>query len=129
MIEGSSYERCLGYFDCLYFNLASYTSTFSLFASTFRLNGREWWLIGLGTLGAIINGSMFPLFALFFGEVLEVFSLPSDEVFGEIHLWAGLFILLGVVSGVAQFSKVKTNHHKLAPSSIACSDQPRTTRW
>ena len=68
---------------------------------------REWWLIILGTLGAMVNGSMFPLFALFFGEVLAVFSRPSDQVFGGIHIWAGLLVLLGVVSAVAQFAKVR----------------------
>ena len=70
------------------------------------MNAREWWLIVLGVLGAVVNGSIFPLFAIFFGEILEVFGLPAEEVFGEIHLWAGLFILLGVVSGISQFSKV-----------------------
>ena len=71
------------------------------------MNAKEWWLIVLGVLGAMINGSIFPLFAIFFGEILEVFGLPADEVFGEIHLWAGLFIVLGVVSGLSQFSKVR----------------------
>lgn len=78
------------------------------------MNAREWWLIIIGTVGAMINGSIFPLFAVFFGEILEVFSLPSEQVFGEIHLWAGLYILLGVVSGVAIFCKVRysTSHTK-----------------
>ena len=57
-------------------------------------------------LGAAANGSIFPLFAIFFGEVLEVFGLPADQVLGEIHLWAGLYMVLGVVSGVSIFSKV-----------------------
>ena len=70
----------------------------------------------------MINGSIFPLFAVFFGEILEVFGLPSEQVFDEIHLWAGLFVLLGVVSGISQFSKVGdplyTHIHTFATSCI-----------
>lgn len=72
----------------------------------FALNAKEWWIILLGLLGALVNGSMLPFFSIIFGEILFVFSLPTDQVLDEIHLWAGLFILLGVVSGLGQFLKV-----------------------
>ena len=36
------------------------------------MNAREWWLIILGLGGAAVNGSVFPLFAIVFGEVLGV---------------------------------------------------------
>ena len=49
---------------------------------------------------------MWPSFALLFGEILRVFALPQDEIIDEIHLWAGLFIVLGVVAGTAVFLKV-----------------------
>ena len=71
-----------------------------------KLNAREWWIILLGVLGAAVDGSIFPLFALLFGEILEVFSLRSDEILSGVHLWAGLFIVLGVVAGVGVFLKV-----------------------
>ena len=71
-----------------------------------KLNAREWWIILLGILGAAVNGSIWPLFALLFGEILEVFSRPADEVLGAVHLWAGLFIVLGIVSGAGVFLKV-----------------------
>lgn len=70
------------------------------------LNAKEWWMIGLGLLGSIVTGSIYPLFAIVFGYILEVFTLPADEIFNEIHLWAGLFLVLGLVSGVAIFLKV-----------------------
>ena len=43
--------------------------------SMFRLlalNAKEWWLIILGLLGAGVNGSIFPIFAIVFAEVLDV---------------------------------------------------------
>lgn len=36
------------------------------------MNAKEWWLIILGLLGAAVNGSVFPLFAIVFGDVLSV---------------------------------------------------------
>ena len=71
-----------------------------------RLNAKEWWIIVLGLLGAAVGGSICPMFAIFFGEILAIFSLPADEVLGEVPLWASLFIVLGVVSGLGIFAKV-----------------------
>ena len=36
------------------------------------LNAKEWWLIILGLIGAAVNGSIFPLFAILFGNILGV---------------------------------------------------------
>ena len=36
------------------------------------LNAKEWYLILLGIIGSAINGSIFPLWAIIFGEVLTV---------------------------------------------------------
>lgn len=71
-----------------------------------KLNAREWWIIIIGLLGAAVNGSIWPLFALLFGEILEVFARPADEILDGIHVWAGLFIVLGIVSGAGVFLKV-----------------------
>ena len=60
----------------------------------------------VGMVGAAVNGCIWPGFALLFGEILKVFALPPDQILDEIHLWAGLFIVLGVVSGTAVFFKV-----------------------
>ena len=37
-----------------------------------KLNAKEWWLIVLGVLGAGVQGSIFPVFAILFGEALKV---------------------------------------------------------
>ena len=70
-----------------------------------KYNAKEWWLILLGTIGSAINGSINPLFAVLFGEILEVFVNP-DTVLERIHPWAGAFFAIGVVSGIAIFAKV-----------------------
>jgi ABC-type multidrug transport system fused ATPase/permease subunit len=70
-----------------------------------KLNAREWWIILIGVIGAAVNGCIWPAFGFLFGEILEVFALPPDQILDEIHVWAGLFIVLGVVSGVGVFLK------------------------
>lgn len=71
-----------------------------------KLNMDEWWLIGLGTLGAAVQGATFPVFSIFFAEVLADYILPAEEVMDEINLWAGLSIMVGGVSAIATFIKV-----------------------
>ena len=76
------------------------------FLNIIKLNAKEWWLILLGVIGSAINGSINPLFAVLFGEILEVFVDPRT-VLTQIHPWAGGFLVIGVVSGIAIFTKVR----------------------
>ena len=81
-----------------------------------RINAKEWWMILLGSIGSAINGSINPLFAVLFGQVFEVFFNPNtDEVLNSVHPWAGLFLVFGVVSGVAIFFKVNKQVQKTIP--------------
>ena len=75
------------------------------FLRVIRLNAKEWWLILIGVLGSAINGSINPLFAVLFREILVVFT-DTRTVLEEIHPWAGGFLVIGVVSGLAIFAKV-----------------------
>lgn len=75
------------------------------FLRVIRLNAKEWWMILLGVIGSAINGSLNPLFAVLFREILVVFVDPT-MVLERIHPWAGGFLVMGVVSGIAIFAKV-----------------------
>ena len=68
------------------------------------LNKKEWWMLVLGVLGSTMHACIFPLFAFIFGEILRIFALPADQVLSEIGLWAGLFLVIGFVSGLGIFS-------------------------
>ena len=72
-----------------------------------KANAPEWWLIGLGLIGSLFLGAMNPLFAVFFGEIIEVFARPASEVLDGLHLWAGLFLALGFAAGAGTFLKVR----------------------
>ena len=73
------------------------------------LNSKEWWIILLGLIGAALNGLIYPAFAFLFGEVLAVFAMPSGQILSSIGLWAGLFLVLGTVSGIGVFLKVSSS--------------------
>lgn len=72
-----------------------------------RINSCRWFnIFMLGVAGALVQGIVFPTFAYFFGQVLRVFTLPFNQVLGAIHMWAGMFLVLGFISGIATFAKV-----------------------
>ncbi len=71
-----------------------------------KLNLREWWIIALGLCGAALAGPIWPLFGLIFGEVLDVFARPHDEVLDHVHSWGALLIAVGVACGLGNFIKV-----------------------
>ena len=70
------------------------------------MNSPEAFLIFIALISSVIQGVIYPLFAYFFGQVLRVFTLPFNMVLGEIHVWAGTFLILGAVSGISAFFKV-----------------------
>lgn len=78
----------------------------SIFRKILALNRKEWWIILLGVIAAMISGAGFPIFAVMFGGVFEVFIQPSRSVFSLIHPWASGFIVLGAGIGAAIFVKV-----------------------
>ena len=72
-----------------------------------RLNAPEWWLITVGVLAAMINGSVFPVYSILFGEVLKVFQESrTDQIIEGITIWAVLFLVLALSSAIAIFFKV-----------------------
>ena len=83
-----------------------------------KVNAPEWWLIIIGVLAAMINGSVFPVYSILFGEVLRVFQMPHDQVLDEIDVWAILFLALALASGIAVFFKVS---HFIPRSSLSIS--------
>ena len=70
------------------------------------VNSDQWWLLLFGTLGAMLVGAVFPVFAIVFGEVLRVFALPANQVLGELHPWAGAFLILGMAAAFGLLVKV-----------------------
>ena len=91
----------------------------TIFKKILSLNMKEWWIILPGILAAMISGSAFPIFAVMFGGVFEVFLESPHRVFGLIHPWSAGFIALGAGIGAAMF--IKVNHKSYCPTFFTMS--------
>ncbi|KAI9533317.1 Multidrug resistance protein 1 [Dissostichus eleginoides] len=74
------------------------------FFKIMRLNIPEWPYILVGTICAIINGVMQPLFAIIFSNIITVFANPDQAVVRtRASYFSLMFVLIGAVSFVAMF--------------------------
>ncbi|XP_067366385.1 ATP-binding cassette, sub-family B (MDR/TAP), member 4 isoform X3 [Channa argus] len=74
------------------------------FLKVFRLNLPEWPYIILGTICAIINGVMQPLFAVIFSKIITVFTEHNhDIVRAKSTFFSLMFAVIGAVSFVTMF--------------------------
>ncbi|XP_071324542.1 ATP-dependent translocase ABCB1 [Trachinotus anak] len=74
------------------------------FLKVMRLNTSEWPYIVVGTICAIINGVMQPLFAVIFSKIITVFVEQDKEVVRQKSTFFSLmFVAIGGVSFVTMF--------------------------
>ncbi|XP_027187861.1 ABC transporter B family member 9-like isoform X2 [Cicer arietinum] len=63
-----------------------------------KLNKPEVPVMLLGTIAAIINGVLFPMFGLLFSSAISVFYKPPEQQRKESRFWSLLYVGLGLVS-------------------------------
>ncbi|XP_037379374.1 bile salt export pump isoform X2 [Talpa occidentalis] len=69
-----------------------------------KLNVPEWPYMLVGSVGAAINGTVTPLYAFLFSEILGTFSLPDkEEQRSQMNVVCLLFVALGCISLCTQF--------------------------
>nr|XP_019948186.1 PREDICTED: multidrug resistance protein 1 [Paralichthys olivaceus] len=74
------------------------------FLKVLRLNLPEWPYILVGTICAIINGAMQPVFAIIFSKIITVFAETDQELVRQrATLFSLLFAVIGGVSFVTMF--------------------------
>ena len=73
----------------------------------FKFDRQMWGVILVGCLAALVAGTVWPAMAIVFGEVLDVFSLPNNEVLANTHRWGGTFLAVGVAAAIAVLIKVR----------------------
>lgn len=72
-------------------------------------NKTEWPYIAIGSVCSLIMGAASPLFAILYGEIVQVFSLPDVEsVRSEANMYCLYFVFSGILIGGAMFFQVKT---------------------
>uniref|UniRef100_A0A8C7ZSP1 ATP-binding cassette, sub-family B (MDR/TAP), member 11a n=1 Tax=Oryzias sinensis TaxID=183150 RepID=A0A8C7ZSP1_9TELE len=73
-------------------------------ARILKYNQPEWPYMLLGSLGAAINGSVNPIYAVLFSQILGTFSIPDlDEQRRQINGICLLFCVVAVISFFSQF--------------------------
>lgn len=71
-----------------------------------KMNATEWPYILLGCVGAAIQGTVIPLYAIVFGEVFGALSTVSSVEFrDEANFYSMLFVILGVIAAAAVFTQ------------------------
>ncbi|KAE8288797.1 Multidrug resistance protein 1 [Larimichthys crocea] len=74
------------------------------FSKLMRLNSSEWPFILLGSICAIINGILQPVFAIILSKIITVFASPdNDYVRRQSSAYALMFVGLGVLSFLTMF--------------------------
>ncbi|XP_034691211.1 LOW QUALITY PROTEIN: ABC transporter B family member 11-like [Vitis riparia] len=65
------------------------------------LNKPEIPVLLLGTVAAIVNGTILPIFGILISSVIKTFYEPPHELRKDSKFWALIFLVLGVVSFLA----------------------------
>jgi ATP-binding cassette subfamily B (MDR/TAP) protein 1 len=74
------------------------------FRRLFSMQTPDWFYISIGLIGAILNGLVMPLFALFFSTMLSVFAETNYDVMREeANFWALMFVILAIAGFISNF--------------------------
>ncbi|XP_059052145.1 ATP-dependent translocase ABCB1-like [Achroia grisella] len=69
-----------------------------------RLNGPEWKSVTLASISSLFSGFAMPMFGVIIGDYIGVFSnADEDEMLLEVRRLVFTFIIIGVLSGFANF--------------------------
>lgn len=72
-----------------------------------KWNATEWKYILIGSIASIVYGAAMPMFALIFGELTNVLSLPDvKDVRSETDRYSLYFIIAGIVVGISMFFQI-----------------------
>ena len=72
----------------------------------FVWNKDKWGWAFLGLCGAIMFGSVTPVFALVYAEIVNVYSQPAESMSGTVLFWSAMFLVLGLVHALGFFISV-----------------------
>ncbi|KAJ9063063.1 hypothetical protein DSO57_1003994 [Entomophthora muscae] len=78
------------------------TPLYRLIFQMVRLNSPETVMLVLGTIGAIMLGLIYPMFAIIFSSLLQAFSQVGDKLLEETSFWSLMFLFLAIFAGLGQ---------------------------
>lgn len=86
------------------------------FSRLIMLNKPEWPFLLLGALGSIINGSIYPIFAIAFSNLIEIYYGPTEEVLEDITPWG--FVMLALAIGGITGNSLQSGNWDVISNSL-----------
>ncbi|KAJ3333668.1 GTPase-activating protein [Blyttiomyces sp. JEL0837] len=78
-------------------------STVAVVSAILALNKPELKYTVVGLIGATIAGMVIPAFSISFSSILSAFGEEEPQRTNDIHFWAGMFVLIALVTGFTNF--------------------------
>ncbi|KAK6016680.1 hypothetical protein OSTOST_17836, partial [Ostertagia ostertagi] len=69
----------------------------------FYFNRDKWGFFALGLIACIVTGTVTPVFAVLYAQIIQVYSEPVDQMKSDVMFWCGAFIVIGIVHASAFF--------------------------
>ncbi|CAG8752931.1 10351_t:CDS:2, partial [Cetraspora pellucida] len=66
-----------------------------------KINRPELPFVFIGLLASIVNGSIYPAFAVIFSNIIQSFSSPPDELQKDVSFWSLMFVVIAVATSVS----------------------------
>ncbi|CAG8744794.1 3747_t:CDS:2, partial [Cetraspora pellucida] len=76
-------------------------TTYELIKKIGKINRPELPFIFIGLLASIVNGSIYPVFAIIFSSIIQSFSSPPDELQRDASFWSLMFVVIAVATSVS----------------------------
>jgi len=73
------------------------------FSDVAKLSLSEFHVLIAGVLASIIDGVIYPVFSIVFGEILNLFSLQGEELLQRAGFYSLLFLILAAVGGLVGY--------------------------
>ena len=84
---------------------------YGVFQCIVRITGfqkREWpWLV-TGAICSIIGGAVYPVQAIVFARLIDVFTYQGEELQSRASFWSLMFTIIAIVEGIAYYGIGKT---------------------
>ncbi|KAK6016681.1 ABC transporter, ATP-binding protein, partial [Ostertagia ostertagi] len=69
----------------------------------FYFQQRQMGIFRLGLIACIVTGTVTPVFAVLYAQIIQVYSEPVDQMKSDVMFWCGAFIVIGIVHASAFF--------------------------
>lgn len=80
-------------------------STWRVVREIVKLNNPELKYTIPGLLAAIVSGMVYPMFAIVFGSIIQVFSETGDKLTTDSNFWAIMFVVIAIATFVSSFAQ------------------------